>query len=320
MKTSCANPALPHAPTCGARLLTALIALTFALALLFGAGFLGCSQANQAEGAAFSSATSITPAAFDAHAATGDASASIDASQTSSGFVGACATSDAHLKFQITQGDHSANYDLPNDGTPIVCPLTFGNGTYTFRIMLNTQGNNYVELYSATADVSLESEFAPFIRPNVYCDFNEESACVEKARELVANATNEAEALEAICTWIVDTISYDDAKASQLKSATGYVPNPDETLASGTGVCFDYASLGAAMLRSQGIPTKIVTGYVSPGDIYHAWIMVYIDGTWKSAQFSVDSNTWSRIDLTFAASGGGENVGNGESYTDRFVY
>ena len=37
-------------------------------------------------------------------------------------------------------------------------------------------GNNYVELYSTTASVSLESEFAPFVRPNVYCDFNEESS------------------------------------------------------------------------------------------------------------------------------------------------
>lgn len=318
MKTSCANPALPRAPKCGARLLTALVA--FAFVLLAGASLSSCSQTNRAEGAAFSPATDITPAAFNAQAATGDDTASIDISQTANGFVGACATSDAHLKFQITQGDHSANCDLPNDGTPIVYPLTFGDGTYTFRIMLNTQGNNYVELYSATASVSLESEFAPFVRPNVYCDFNEESSCVKKARELVANSTNEAEALEAICTWIVDNVSYDDAKAEQLKSAAGYVPNPDETLASGTGICFDYASLGAAMLRSQGIPTKIVTGYVSPGDIYHAWIMVYIDGTWKSAQFSVSPNTWSRVDLTFAASGGGENVGDGKSYTDRFVY
>ncbi len=58
--------------------------------------------------------------------------------------------------------------------------------------------------------------------------------------------------------------------------------------------------------EAKAFPLKIVTGYVSPGDIYHAWIMVYIDGTWKSAQFSVSPNTWSRVDLTFAASGGGE--------------
>ena len=119
---------------------------------------------------------------------------------------------------------------------------------------------------------------------------------------------------------MVDNVSYDNDKASKLKQATGYVPNPDKTLTSKKGVCFDYASLGAAMLRSVGIPTKIVTGYVSPDQIYHAWIMVYIDGTWKSAQFSVDRNTWSRVDLTFAASGDNKNVGDGKEYTDRYVY
>ena len=74
------------------------------------------------------------------------------------------------------------------------------------------------------------------------------------------------------------------------------------------------------MLRSQGIPTKIVTGNVSPDNIYHAWIMVHIDGTWKNAQFSVNPNTWSRVDLTFAANGANSNVGDGKSYTDRYVY
>ena len=98
------------------------------------------------------------------------------------------------------------------------------------------------------------------------------------------------------------------------------MPNPDETLSSKTGICFDYASLGAAMLRAVGIPTKIVCGYVSPGQIYHAWIMVYIDGTWTSAQFDVESKTWSRVDLTFAAGGTTENVGDGKEYTDRYVY
>ena len=45
-----------------------------------------------------------------------------------------------------------------------------------------------------------------------------------------------------------------------------------------------------------------------------------LTGTWQSARFSVSPNTWSRIDLTFAATGGGANVGDGESYTDRYVY
>lgn len=244
----------------------------------------------------------------------------MDTSATSEGYVAASATSSSRLKFQVTCGGQSATYDLPQNGTAIVCPLTYGNGTYTFRVMQNTSGNNYVELYSTSATVSIANEFDPYLRPNVFCSYSESSACVAKARELVAGATNQGEAVKAICSYVVDNIKYDDAKAEKLKNATGYVPNPDDTLSSGTGICFDYASLGAAMLRSQGIPAQIVTGYVSPDNIYHAWIMVYIDGTWKSAQFKVDPNTWSRVDLTFAASSGNSNVGDGKNYTDRYVY
>lgn len=300
--------------------------ITLAAALLCCAlaTFPACSggenSTEQATGAAFTPATAIEQSTFDASAAQGENGALVDVSHVADGYVGVSATSSARLKLQVVSGQASCNFDIPQDGTPIICPLSFGSGSYAFRVMQNTSGNNYVELYSTQADVTLSSEFAPFLRPNVYCSYTSSSACVAKARDLVKDASNEAEALEAVCTWIVDNVAYDDAKAAQLKDATGYVPDPDETLASGTGVCFDYASLGAAMLRSQGIPTRIVTGNVSPNNIYHAWIMVYIDGNWKSAQFSVSANTWSRVDLTFAASGDGANVGDGKDYTDRYVY
>ena len=75
------------------------------------------------------------------------------------------------------------------------------------------------------------------------------------------------------------------------------------------------------MLRSQGIPAQLVTGYVSPGDIYHAWMMVYVDGSWQTASFTVEQNAWSRVDLTFAAaSDAAQYVGDGKTYTDRYIY
>lgn len=299
------------------RLSAALLAV-LVLGCLFG--LTACGNADEASGASFTPATSIADASFHRNAAKGQNGALIDTSATADGYVAAKASGQARLKFQITCGGQSSNYDLPQDGTAIVCPLTFGNGSYTFRVLQNTSGNNYVELYSTSASVQIANEFDPYLRPNVFCNYSEGSACVAKARELVANATNQGEAVEAICTYVVENIAYDNDKAEQLKGATGYVPDPDSTLSSGTGICFDYASLGAAMLRSQGIPAQIVTGYVSPDSIYHAWIMVNIDGTWKSAQFKVDPNTWSRVDLTFAAGSGNKNVGDGKQYTDRFTY
>lgn len=194
----------------------------------------------------------------------------IDINHVQDGYVVAQATSAARLKFQVRQQSQIYNYDLPNDGTQTVYPLNMGNGHYIFRIMQNVFGNNYFELYSIGADVSLTSEFAPFLITNLYCDYNKSSACVSKARELTKQVSNVAEAVKVICEFVATNITYDSVKAKELAYKNGYIPNPDETLATGKGVCFDYTSLSAAMLRSMGIPTKIMTGYVGCDKVYHS--------------------------------------------------
>ena len=73
--------------------------------------------------------------------------------------------------------------------------------------------------------------------------------------------------------YVIKNIAYDTAKASSVQS--GYLPDVDAVLASKKGICFDYAALMTAMLRSQDVPTKLVIGYT--GSLYHAWVNVYID-------------------------------------------
>lgn len=304
-------------------LVLASAALCVALVACSGGGGSGGSGGTGSEtsGSPLNAPTSIQAQTFDDGSAISANDASIDTSHASSGYVAAKGTNASRLKFQVTKGDMSYNYDLPADGSPIYCPINMGSGDYTFRVMQNTSGQNYVEIASTEETVTLDSEFSPFLQPNVFCDYSESSECVKTARSLVASAGNQGEAVRIICEYVIDNISYDKSKAESLKSATGYIPNPDETLASGTGICFDYASLGCAMLRSQGIPCQVITGYVSPNDIYHAWIMVYIDGEWKCGEFSVERNTWSRVDLTFASTSGDvSTVGDGKNYTERYTY
>ena len=244
----------------------------------------------------------------------------IDTSGANRGWVGARGSSPARLKFQVTNGEMTYNYDLPNDGSAAVYPINMGDGTYSFRIMENVEGNSYAQIDSATQDVTLDSELSPYLRPNIYCSYNKKSACVKMARSLLEGVDNQGEAVKQICTYVAENVSYDSEKAEQLAQSTGYIPNADETLKEKKGVCFDYACLTAAMLRSAGLPTRVVTGYVSPDNLYHAWIMVYVDGTWKSALFSVTPNEWSRCDVTFASAGAGAWVGDGTQYTDRYIY
>lgn len=293
-----------------------VLVTTLLLALILAGcqGAAAQSTSVAATGAPFNPPAQVTMPQVDSEGS------SIDISHVADGYVVARQSSAARVKFQVSSGDMSYNYDLPNDATPAVFPVNMGDGDYRFRVMKNTGGNDYVEAESAEATVALSSEFAPFVIPNQYCNYSDDSACVAKARELTAGAANQGEAVKRICEYVMQNVKYDTAKAEKLSNATGYIPNPDETLSSGTGVCFDYAALGAAMLRSQGIPTKIITGYVSPGDLYHAWIMVYVDGSWQTGEFTVSPDEWSRVDLTFAASGNTEFTGDGMSYTDRYVY
>lgn len=308
------------------------VSALFALVLAILVGFYGCggsgnsdssssSGGNQStSGDSFHSPETVLMSPYNAAGAIGEGDASIDISSVSQGYIAAKATASSRLKLQVKKDDMSYNYDLPNNGTPISVPVNMGDGTYEISIMQNTTESRYIRLFSTTANIVLESVFIPFLRPNMYCNYTADGTVVTKARELVANAQNEGDALRFICEWVIDNITYDRAKASELAGGTGYIPDPAETLKTHKGICFDYASLAAAMLRSQGIPCEIITGYVAPNGVYHAWNLVWINGSWKSISLTVNPRTWTRVDATFAAGGDTSTVGDGSKYEQRYVY
>ena len=256
---------------------------------------------------------------FDEAAATGADGVLIDTSHTADGYVGARATGGGRYKFQTVFGETKYNYDLPADGSTQYYVLQSGSGSYTLRVLRNITDNKYAEVCSAKADVALADEFRPFLHASQMVRYTADSACTAKAAALAAAAPDAAGAVSAIYAYIRDNIDYDTEKAKTVQN--GYLPDPDETLATGRGICFDYAALAAAMLRSQGIPAKLITGYVSPDNIYHAWNMIWLDETgWITVSIEAPADTWSRIDLTFAAGAGADFAGDGTGYTERYTY
>lgn len=309
-------------------------ALTLAAALCFallggcaggsaGAGARAAESAISAGRQPGYAAPPFADSVFHADAAAGENGALVDTLCTAQGYVAASAVSEKRLKFQINFGDIQYNYDLPNDGTPTIFPLQSGSGSYGLRVMQNTEDNKYIELYAVTAEVTLESEFAPFLRPSQIVHYAADDACVQLAGELAADSADDTALLASVYDYVVQHVTYDYDKAAAITSGsvTGYLPVPDDTLASGKGICYDYAALMAAMLRSQGVPTKLITGYVEDGSVYHAWDMVWLKNAgWVTVSFSVPANAWQRIDATFAAAGASASVGNGSDYIDRYTY
>ncbi|MBQ9015050.1 MAG: transglutaminase domain-containing protein [Firmicutes bacterium] len=296
-------------------------------------GICACGDASSSEAASGGASDQSAKASGESYDAPdfkgssfheGDASsgagASIDTSKVSDGYVAVSASSSSRLKFQVIKGEDTYNYDIDSGGDPSVFPLQCGNGTYQFRVMENITGSKYAELYSTSADVSLSDEFQPFLRPSDYVDYAKDSACVKKAAEISAKAGSAMDVVSGVYDYITKGVTYDTDKAKTVES--GYLPAPDETMKSGKGICFDYASLAAAMLRSQGIPTKVIFGYVAPDDLYHAWNMFYTKETgWVTVDYKVSGDSWNRLDLTFAAGGADSDfIGDGSHYSDVYFY
>ena len=258
-------------------------------------------------------------AVFNAETAEGEGDVLIDLSSVEEGYVAVSAVSENRLKFQVIT-DETYNYDMNNDGTPSIFPLQSGNGEYSFRVMEHIADSKYAALYETSADVVLKDEFQPYIRTNDYVSYNRNSNCVKMASDFASGSSDALDLINQVFAYVCDNIVYDQAKASSVE--TGYIPDPDETLASKKGICFDYASLTAAMFRSQGIPTKVIFGYVSPNNLYHAWNMIYTtEQGWIVAEFKMDENNWNRVDLTFSANGADADfIGDGSNYTGIYQY
>lgn len=242
----------------------------------------------------------------------------IDATYASQGYIMArqSGVSDK-LKIQISLDGVKYNYSLRGDGSFEVFPLQLGNGKYTVKIFRNISGTKYSALFTAEIDVALAREVCPYLYPSQYISYTEESDCVSKAVQLCKNITGDLEKLQAVNKYLSENIKYDVEKAKTVSS--GYLPDPDETLSSGYGICFDYAALMCAMLRSQGVPAKLIIGTVAPKALNHAWVSVYVKGKgWITSKIYSNGNSWELMDPTYAAAGSEaieEFIGDASNYT-----
>jgi transglutaminase-like putative cysteine protease len=230
-------------------------------------------------------------------------------------------TSEQKLKAQVKGPSTTYTYTL----TPQVWaafPLSDGNGDYQVTVYINVSGNSYAAVLSLSIDVTLADEFAPFLRSNQYVNFDEAPEAVALAAQLTADKEDTLDKVNAVYDYVVENIEYDNELAATVKS--GYLPVLDTVLEKKAGICFDYASLMTGMLRSQGIPCKLVVGYA--GDLYHAWISVWTeDSGWVDNVIFFDGASWTRMDPTFASSGNGDDsimefIGNSSNYTAKYFY
>lgn len=250
--------------------------------------------------------------------------AEIDYSNTGDGYVMVRFTgnSSKKLKVQVIGPTTTYTYDIKPGSSFSTFPLSDGNGSYRVVVYENTSGTMYATVLSVSTKVEVKDEFAPYLRPNQYVNYENAPNTVAKAKELVDGKEDFLDKVDAVYEFVVNGMTYDAQKAMNIQP--GYLPELDKVLEAKTGICFDYASLMAGMLRSQGIPCKLVVGYA--GSVYHAWISVYSEETgWIENAIFFDGSAWQRMDPTFASSGKSsaailEYIGDGKNYTAKYLY
>jgi transglutaminase-like putative cysteine protease len=230
-------------------------------------------------------------------------------------------TGKKNVQVQITNPDGSV-YPYPlTHGRFVAFPFTRGDGKYTIKVLEQMSGSDYALALSKHFSVELENKLSPFLYPNQYVQYTNSSSAVKLGRRLSEKSDTDLGYVESVYDYIINNVAYDKELAED--TPTNYVPDIDKTLRTKKGICFDYAALMTAMLRSQGIPTKLEVGYA--GDVYHAWISVYLkDKGWVDDVISFDGEKWTLMDPTLGASNKAEDVkdfvGDGSNYTTKYIY
>lgn len=283
----------------------------------------GGSKDSPGTGAYTPGKTEVLVPEFGSSENVGAGALTLDFSNASSGyFMGVLSEPGETVNIQVTGPDEVIyKYFISDADVYTVFPFTAGDGTYIVLAFENIGNDQYAALLSYSLSVELKSEFLPFLYPNQYVNFSEDSEAVRLAAELSADAETDLDALAAVYQYVTENITYDDEKAAAVES--GYLPDIDETLRTGKGICFDYAALTVSMLRSLSIPARLSIGY--SGDIRHAWIDVYIESKgWVKNAVEFNGDEWKMMDPTFASAiGSGQDVsdfiGDGSSYVLQYV-
>ena len=177
------------------------------------------------------------------------------------------------LKLRVVIGNTTLDYDLPGTGDSIVVPLQMGTGYYEATLYENVSGKKYAAAGYVGFWAELEREDIAFLYPNQYVDYDLLSKAVEQA-EILCAGKSDRDVYNTVCKYVTSSFVYDFIKALSVKP--GMLPDIEETFQKKMGVCQDLSAVTCCMLRTQGIPARLIIGYAD--DNYHAWVVTELDG------------------------------------------
>ncbi len=204
-----------------------------------------------------------------------DGNLRVDVANISEGYFYASLQSKSkhRMKMRVAKGDTTLSYDIKNDGSYELFPLQLGNGKYTITLYENVSGKKYSSAGKITLNVNLSSPDICFYYPNQYVNYTKSSDPVKTAAKL-CDGKSRKDAYKAITNYMSKNFVYDFLKAVNIKA--GMLPDIDDSFSKKMGVCQDLSAICICMMRTQGIPAKLMIGYADKN--YHAWVEAEFDG------------------------------------------
>ena len=189
------------------------------------------------------------------------------------------------MKFTVETGGTKLQYDI--DGTKQknadgsqhyeVIPLQLGRTNYTLTLWRQVDGKKYGKIGQVKVSANMQDELRCFLYPNQYVDYTPDSPCVKKAIELCDGMTDQAQIFNTIKTYVLKNFQYDFIKSVTVAGSSGLLPNIEECWEKKMGICQDLSALTCAMLRSQGVPARLIIGQLGSGTA-HAWVLAVVNG------------------------------------------
>jgi len=209
------------------------------------------------------------------------------------------------VKLVISMGRKKYTYDIVDDPLLIYFPLQLGNGKYDVEVYENVKEEKYKKVYSRSVEVNVKDDRIVYLNTIQVIDWDVDDKVVELAEQLILEEQikrfesngetydsqsledlTDLEKIQIIYRYVVENIRYDFAKLDTLQP--DYIPDIEDVFNEKEGICYDYSAILASMLRRLSIPTKLIKGYTTKTEVFHAWNKVYIE----------DENRWIIIDTT----------------------
>ena len=202
----------------------------------------------------------------------------VDASHADQGYVMVKAPkTKTKLKIKVTTSGADLQYDINGKGEYEVYPLQLGRNNYTITLYAKSDNGKYGKIGSVKVAANMKDELSCFLYPNQYVNYKADSPCVLKAIELCKGMKDQKEIYNTICTFIKKNFVYDCIKSVTVANSSGMLPDIEYCWNNKMGICQDLSALTCAMLRSQGVPARLIIGRLGSGTA-HAWVLAVVNG------------------------------------------